>query len=183
MPLPKEVPQTAEDYWNLPEGVRAELINGELWDLASPSRVHQRIVSSLTTRLTNFIEAHNGTCEVYPAPFAVNLFADDTTFVEPDVSVICDQSKLSARGCEGAPDFVAEVVSPSNPGMDYVSKLNLYQEAGVREYWICDPMQERVLVYNFDSKSIMQTYPFATSVPSTIFPGFEFDFARVVAGI
>ncbi|MEE1160015.1 MAG: Uma2 family endonuclease, partial [Atopobiaceae bacterium] len=83
--MPKNDLQTAEDYWNLPEGVRAELINGELWDLASPSRVHQRIVSSLTTRLTNFIEAHNGTCEVYPAPFAVNLFADDTTVVEPDV--------------------------------------------------------------------------------------------------
>ena len=183
MPSPKDVPQTAEDYWNLPEGVRAELINGELWDLAPPSRVHQRIVFMLARKLADHIDAHNGTCEVYPAPFAVNLFADNSTFVEPDVSVICDQSKLSARGCEGAPDFVAEVVSPSNPGMDYVSKLKLYQEAGVREYWICDPMQERVLIYNFDSKSIMQTYPFATLVPSTIFPGFEFDFAQVVAGL
>ena len=182
MPLPKPT-FTAEDYWTLPEGARAELIDGQLWDLASPSRAHQEIVSELHVRLKNHIASHGGSCKVYPAPFAVNLFADESTFVEPDLSVICDRSKLSDRGCEGAPDLVVEVVSPSNPGMDYVSKLKLYQEAGVREYWICDPMQERVLIYNFDSKSIMQTYPFATLVPSTIFPGFEFDFAQVVAGL
>lgn len=183
MPLPKDNLHSAQDYWNLPEGVRAELIDGELWDLASPSRVHQRIVFSLARQLANYIDSHGGTCEVYPAPFAVNLFADDTTFVEPDVSVICDQNKLSDRGCEGAPDFVAEVVSPSNPGMDYVSKLNLYQEAGVREYWICDPKEKRVLAYVYDSESVMQTYPFSTPVPSSVFPGFEFDFGKTVAGM
>ena len=183
MPLPRNDSYTSEDYWSLPDGVRAELIDGELWDLASPSRAHQRIVSALTTRLTNHIDAHHGTCEVYPAPFAVNLFADDTTFVEPDVSVVCDHDKLSDRGCEGAPDFVAEVVSPSNPGMDYVSKLNLYQEAGVREYWICDPQQRRVLAYVFDSEAVMQTYAFSTPVPSAVFPGFEFDFGQVLAGM
>jgi len=179
-PLPKDDLCTADDYWSLPDGVRAELIDGDLWDLASPSRMHQRIVSMLTTRLSNHIEDRGGTCEVYPAPFAVNLFADDSTFVEPDVSVICDHDKLSDRGCEGAPDFVAEVVSPSNPGMDYLTKLNLYRMAGVREYWICDPLQERVMVYVFDSASVVQVYGFSTPVPSTIFPGFEFDFGRVV---
>ena len=180
MPLPKEVPQTAEDYWNLPEGVRAELIDGELWDLASPSRVHQRIVSSLTTRLTNFIEAHNGTCEVYPTPFAVNLFADESTFVEPDLSVICDRSKLSDRGCEGAPDLVVEIVSPSNPGMDYVSKLKLYSEAGVREYWICDPQRGQVLRYDFSSESLLTTYDFSEPVASVVLPGLEVNFARIL---
>lgn len=183
MPLPKDDLYSAQDYWSLPEGVRAELIDGELWDLASPSRVHQRIVFSLARGLANHIDSHGGTCEVYPAPFAVNLFADDTTFVEPDVSVICDQNKLSDRGCEGAPDFVAEVVSPSNPCMDYVSKLNLYQEAGVREYWICDPRERRVLAYVFGSESVMQTYAFSTPVPSAVFPGFEFDFSKAVAGM
>ena len=135
MPLPKNDSYTSEDYWNLPDGVRAELIDGELWNLASPSRAHQRIVSTLTTRLTNHIDAHHGTCEVYPAPFAVNLFADDTTFVEPDVSVICD------------------------------------------------PQQQRVLAYTFDSEAIVQIYTFSTPVPSTVFPGFEFDFDRVLAGM
>ena len=181
MPLPKDDLRTAEDYWSLPSGVRAELIDGELWDLASPSRTHQRIAFSVARRLADYIDAHDGACEVYPAPFAVNLFADDTTFVEPDVSVVCDHDKLSDRGCEGAPDFVVEVVSPSNPGMDYVTKLNLYQEAGVREYWICDPLRERVLAYVFGSEAFMQLYGFSMPVPSEVFPGFVFDFARLVS--
>lgn len=119
---------TAEDYGALPEGMRAELIGGELWDLASPSRVHREIVHELDMKLGNHIDAHVGPCKAYPAPFAVNLFADDTTFVEPDISVVCDRDKLFDRGCEGASDFVVEVVSPSNPEMDYISKLNLYRE-------------------------------------------------------
>ena len=172
---------TAQDYWSLPEGVRAELIDGELWDLASPSRAHQEIVSALTTRLSNHIESHGGPCKVYPAPFAVNLFADDTTFVEPDVSVVCDHDKLSDRGCEGAPDLVVEVVSPSNPGMDYVSKLNLYQEAGVREYWICDPQQRRTLVYSFGTESLMSVYDFSQPVSSTVFEDFVVDFSQIIA--
>ena len=82
---------SAEDYWTLPEGVRAELIDGELWGLASPSRIHQEIVAELTARLRSTIKDKTGACRVYPAPFAVNRFADDSTFVEPDVSVICDR--------------------------------------------------------------------------------------------
>ena len=126
MPLPRSQAFTAEDDWNLPDGVRAELIDGQLWDLAFPSRKHQEITYEFGRQLGNHIEHQGGDCKVYPAPFAVNLFADDTTFVEPDVSVICDRDKLSDRGCEGAPDLVLEVVSPSNPGMDYISKLGLY---------------------------------------------------------
>lgn len=97
---------SAQDYWALPEGRRAELIDGGLWDLAAPSRRHQRIISRLVYQLNAFIDARAGTCGVYPAPFAVNIFADDSTFVEPDVSVVCDSKKLSDRGCEGAPDMV-----------------------------------------------------------------------------
>ena len=180
MPLAKQN-CTAEDYWGLPEGMRAELIDGELWDLASPSRKHQEIVHELDRSLGNFIASKGGSCKVYPAPFAVNLFADDTTFVEPDISVVCDRDKLSDRGCEGAPDMVVEVVSPSNPRMDYVSKLSLYQEAGVREYWICDPERERVLVYDEQSGYVPTIYGFGVPVPSTIFPGFEADLGQIVA--
>ena len=180
MSFPKST-HTAEDYWALPEGVRAELIDGELWDLASPSRKHQEIVSALTTRITNHIASRNGACKVYPAPFAVNLFADESTFVEPDVSVICDSEKLSDRGCEGAPDLVVEVVSPSNPEMDYISKLNLYREAGVREYWICDPQHERVLAYRFGAPAVMDTYAFTQTVPAMALPGFEVNFGEIVA--
>ena len=120
---------------------------------------------------------------MYPAPFAVNLFDDDSTFVGPDVSVICDASKLSDRGCEGAPDMVVEVVSTSNPEMDYVSKLNLYREAGVREYWICDPQRERTLAYSFGSEAVMALYAFNESVPSSTFPGLSIDFSAIVAGM
>lgn len=184
MPLPKPI-ATAEDYWALPDGVRAELINGELWDLASPSRAHQEVVHIIDRSLGNFIAEHGGPCKVYPAPFAVNLFGDDSTFVEPDVSVVCDRDKLSDRGCEGAPDFVMEVVSPSNPGMDYVSKLHLYQDAGVREYWICDPDRRRVTTYLFGEGEGFDTqvYDFSEVVPSRIFPGYGVDFAAIIAGM
>lgn len=182
MPLPKST-YTAKDWWALPEGIRAELIGGELWDLASPSRAHQRIVMETSGCIREHIRSHKETCEVYPAPFAVNLFADESTFVEPDVSVVCDRDKLSDRGCEGAPDLVVEVVSPSNPGMDYVSKLHLYEEAGVREYWICDPMQKQTIAYVFNSEGLAKAYSFSQPVPSAVLPGFTMDFAAAMAGM
>ena len=183
MPMPKMARTSAEDYWALPDGVRAELVDGEFWDLASPSRKHQEVVGFLAHALRSYIEAAEGSCKVYQAPFAVNLFGDESTFVEPDLSAICDRSKLSERGCEGAPDFIAEVVSPSNPGMDYVTKLNLYKEAGVREYWIVDPERERTHVYRFEEDSVPSIYPFASPVPAGVFPGFSADFAAAVAGM
>ena len=182
MPVPKPT-YTAQDFWALPEGVRAELIDGELWNLASPNRMHQELVMEIAFRFRSHIAAHGGSCKVYPAPFAVNLFSDDSTFVEPDVSVICDRSKLSDRGCEGAPDLVVEVVSPSNPGMDYVSKLSLYRAAGVREYWICDPQRTQVLRYDFDSERLLTTYDFGEPVTSTVLPGVVVDFAGIVTGL
>ena len=182
MPLPK-ANYTAQDYWALPEGVRAELIDGELWDLASPNRTHQEIVAELTTRLRSQIKSNNGACKVYPAPFAVNLFANNTTFVEPDVSVVCNKSKLSDRGCEGAPDFIVEVTSPSNSDMDYISKLSLYRDAGVREYWICDPQRERTRVFVFSPVSTYLELPFSEDVCSTVLPGFAINFAHVVANM
>ena len=136
---------------------------------------------AVSAQIQFHIDSHGGPCKVYPAPFAVNLFADDTTFVEPDVSVVCDRGRLSARGCEGAPDFVVEVVSPSNPEMDYVSKLNLYREAGVREYWVCDPQRERVLAYRFGAPAVMDTYAFTQTVPAMALPGFEVNFGEIVA--
>ena len=163
--------------------MRAELIDGELWDMASPSRKHQEIVHELDKGIGSFIDSRGGSCKVYPGPFAVNLFADDSTFVEPDISVVCDRSKLSDRGCEGAPDLVVEVISPSNPEMDYVTKLNLYREAGVREYWICDPQRERVLAYRFGTDEVMEAYPFDAEVESMVLPGFRVSFGRIVGNM
>jgi Uma2 family endonuclease len=174
---------TAEDYWALPEGERAELIDGELWALAVPSRTHQEIVMKLSRTIDTYIDDRGGACKVYPAPFAVNLFGDDSAFVEPDISVVCDRGKLTDRGCEGAPDMIVEVVSPSNPEMDYVSKLHFYREAGVCEYWICDPMKERTLVYDFGTEGVMSMYAFTASVPSAIFPGLVVNFSQIIAGM
>lgn len=178
---PKQPAHTAEDYWSLPNGSRAELIDGRLWNLSSPGRKHQYIVGRLHVALCSHIGFQGEACQVYAAPFAVNLFGDNSTFVEPDLLVICDRAKLSDRGCEGAPDFIVEVVSPNNPAMDYITKLGLYKKAGVREYWICDPGKERTFVYQLDADSAPVVYPFSAPVPSAVFPGFEVCIGEMIA--
>lgn len=158
-------PYTSEDYWNLPEGHRAELIDGVLYDSAAPGFAHQRLVAELYYALRSYIGSKGGECKVLFAPYAVNLFADDSTWVEPDVLVVCDPSKLSQRACEGAPDLVIEVVSPSSRRMDYIKKLSLYEQAGVREYWIVDPDAAQTAVYRFgEGRTVLSTHPFAEPV-------------------
>ena len=162
---------TSEDYWNLPEEERAELINGKFYDMAPPSRIHQKLVSKLTALFNQYIADHHGSCEVYPAPFAVNLDADDKDWVEPDVSVICDPNKLTDRGCSGAPDLIFEIVSPASRKMDYSLKNMIYSQAGVREYWIVDPAKEKVVVCCYENDSDPCLYSFDADVPVGIYPG------------
>ena len=132
---------TEKDYYNLPENVRAELIDGQIYYMAAPSRVHQEILGFLFKKIANYIDSKEGSCKVYPSPFAVKLFSeDDKNVVEPDISVICAPNKLTDRGCTGAPDWIVEIASPSNSSHDYIRKLNLYADAGVREYWIHNPV-------------------------------------------
>ncbi len=178
MPIPESdtcttsTRQTADDYWNLPDGVRAELVNGKLYDMAPPSYRHQMIAFGTAYALRRHVEAHGGPCKVVPAPFAVNLFNDGTTYLEPDVSVICDPSKIDDSGCNGAPDLVVEVVSPSSRRMDYLIKAARYEQAHVREYWIVDPVEQQTLVYRYDSdRGWASTYPFDTPVPVGIWDG------------
>jgi len=174
MALTRENIYTEEDYENLSEDVRAELINGQFFNMSAPNRIHQKILMFLSNKIANHINAKGGRCEVYPAPFAVRLFRDRKTIVEPDISVICDKSKLTDRGCFGAPDWVIEIVSPSNPGHDYVRKLNLYAEAGVREYWIVNPMTKLVYVYYFEENCFKAVaYPFREEITGNVFEDFE----------
>lgn len=180
MPLPKEQTYTSEDYWNLPEGHRAELIGGQFYDMAPPSRIHQRIVSQVSRIIGNHIESQKGNCEVYPAPFAVNLDADDRDWVEPDISVICDKNKLTDRGCSGAPDLIVEVVSPSSRRMDYNIKNGLYVSAGVREYWIVDPEKERTTVYHYEADDAPTIYTFTQAIPMGIFEGLSITMADLL---
>ena len=171
MPLPREQVYTTDDIYALPDGERAELIDGQIYMMGTPSRIHQKLVSQLSRIIGNYIESNHGSCEIYPAPFAVFIKKDDKYYVEPDISVICDKSKLSDRGCEGAPDFIIEIVSPSSRRMDYYKKCTLYAESGVREYWIVDPAKEKVVVYCYENDSDPCLYSFDADVPVGIYPG------------
>ena len=131
---------------------RIEIINGEPFMMAPPSRAHQEALMELSAQLHTYLRGKK--CKVYPAPFAVRLFEKDgdtpedvDTMVEPDISVVCDHDKLDKHGCKGAPDLVVEVLSPSTQRHDRLVKLDLYQRAGVREYWIVDPDSSTVQVF------------------------------------
>lgn len=163
---------TIEDIYVLPEGERAELIDGQIYYMAAPGRTHQRILLSLSRKIAGYIDSHHGGCEVDIAPFAVFLNNDDINYVEPDISVICDQSKLDEKGCHGAPDWIVEIVSPGSRQMDYYKKLFKYRMAGVREYWIIDPEKETVMVYRFE-KETMDQYSFEEDISVGIYEGFS----------
>jgi len=169
---------TIEDIYSLPDGQRAELINGELYMMATPSRIHQELVHFLDWTIGNYIHSKNGDCKVYPAPFAVFLNADDKIYLEPDISVICDKNKLTDEGSSGAPDWIIEVVSPSSKRMDYYLKLFQYKAAGVREYWIVDSTEQQIIVYNFEH-DIFEKYSFSDKVKVGIYDDFEIDFSEI----
>ena len=151
VPAPKDR-YTFADCLTWSENERIEIINGEAVMMAPPTRIHQEILMELSRQLANFLEGKK--CKVYPAPFAVRLFEKDgdspenvDTMVEPDISVVCDHDKLDKHGCKGAPDLVVEILSPSTQRHDRLVKLDLYQRAGVREYWIVDPDSSTVQVF------------------------------------
>ena len=163
---------TIEDIYALPDGERAELIDGQIYYMAPPSTRHQRLVHYFDREIGNYIQSHEGECEVFPAPFAVFLSENDKNYVEPDISVICDKDKITDRGCNAAPDWIIEIVSPSSKSMDYFTKLFMYRASGVREYWIVDPMKEIVMIYGFE-KETMEQYSFGEDVPVGIYEGFS----------
>ena len=169
MPLLKNVTYTVEDIYALPAGQRAELIDGHIYDMAPPSYLHQKLVMELSATIRDYIKSHGGPCEVLPAPFAVFLNQDDHNYVEPDVSVICDPNRINDRGCNGAPDFIIEIVSPSSQRMDYLTKLFKYRTAGVREYWIVNPMKETVQTYLFGDIEDFNQYSFDDKIPVGIY--------------
>lgn len=169
---------TIDDIYALPEGTRAELIDGQIYYMAPPSRKHQEITGELFATIREYIHSNHGSCRPYIAPFAVFLNANDKNYVEPDISVICDPNKLNDKGCVGAPDWIIEVVSPGSRRMDYMTKLFKYRTAGVREYWLVDPEKNRVIIYNFEQDT-MEEYSFADDVPSGIYPGFSINLSKL----
>ena len=141
MPLPKERIYTIDDIYALPDGERAELIDGQIYMMAPPNTRHQVIVGELYATIRNYIKSKSGSCKPYVSPFAVFLNEDNKNYVEPDLTVVCSPDKVDEKGCHGAPDWVIEVVSPATQSKDYGIKLFKYRMAGVREYWIINPLK------------------------------------------
>jgi Uma2 family endonuclease len=168
---------TLEDWYNLPESNElVELIDGHICHFGTPSTQHQEILAELVIAIGSYLKSRKKPCKILPSPFAVTLGKDG---FQPDISVICDKTKLTDRGCMGAPDWIIEITSPSNASNDYSLKLDKYMAAGVREYWIVDPMTEKVLVYRSDTPKIIGLYTFSDTIPVGIFEGFSIDFSQL----
>ena len=185
--LPKEeFFYTYADYkeWELKKGERYELIYGEPYAMVAPGTRHQEILMEISSHFHNFLRGKP--CKVFPAPFDVRLFYEedesDDTVVQPDISVICDRKKLGPEGCRGAPDMVIEILSPSNTAIEMNQKLRLYQEAGVREYWVVDPENNELTVYCFHNDFIKtKTYKNTDTAAVTILPGLNISLEQVFA--
>ena len=115
-----------------------------------------------------------------PAPFAVFLNKDNRTYVEPDVSIICDKSKLDDYGCNGAPDWVIEITSPSDPSRDYGIKLFKYRSAGVREYWIVNPQKHTITVFDFEKDQNSNQYNWEDDIPVCIYSDLTINIAKLL---
>lgn len=170
---------TVADIEALPDGERAELIDGEMFVMATPTLMHQEILGEIYLRIKLYVKENKGKCRVFLAPFAVYIKDDERNYVEPDIAVIGDPDKLDEKGCHGAPDWVIEIVSVSSRHMDYVTKLALYESSGVREYWLVDPQQESVVVYNFERKEEPEQYSFSEKIKAGIYDDFYIDFSEL----
>jgi len=174
--LPKEERRfTYADYkeWELDVGERYELIYGEAYAMSAPNTKHQAILMELSRQFHEYLRGKP--CRVFPSPYDVRLFYEedesDDTVVQPDIMVICDKDKIGPEGCRGTPDLVIEILSPSNTAIEMERKFTLYKEAGIREYWIVDPKNNRLKVYRFKDGAILtNTYGSSDTVPVGIFP-------------
>ena len=172
---------TIDDIRALPEGIRAELVDGKIYYMTCPTWTHQKIIGKMYQTVANYIDAKGGPCEVCLSPFAVYLNADDSIYLEPDLSVICDKNKLDDRGCHGAPDWIVEVVSPGSRKMDASIKLFKYRDAGVREYWMIYPERRLVMVHIFQKDSEdAALYSFEDKIPSFLYPDLKIRLADMV---
>jgi Uma2 family endonuclease len=177
-------PYTYKNYLDTDEGFRAEIVDGRLYVMDPPSRYHQGIDRNLLVKIALFLEGKPG--KVYPAPFGVRLFPkddlSDDTYFEPDITVICDPSKLEDRGCKGAPDMIIEILSPSNRQNDMLVKFRKYLQAGVREYWIVDPEGKTVHVCILDQGQYrVSVYDETQTAAVSVLPGCVIDLKDIFA--
>ncbi len=168
-----------EQYENLPEDSQIEVFDGIIYNMASPSEDHQTISMELSTSINNYIRSQKGSCKIFHAPFDVILSNDPLTIVQPDIMVVCDKDKLDGKRCNGAPDFIIEIVSPGNPADDYIRKLYYYQNAGVKEYWIVDPRRKTVTVNYFEKNLLNIQYSFDSIIKVNIYEDLYIDFSEI----
>jgi len=180
LPIENEV-YTYTDYCQWTEGERWELIDGEAYAMSpAPSWIHQDVSAEILTQLRLFLK--DKPCVALAAPFDVRLNPDDgdNTVVQPDLIVVCDRAKLDDNCCNGAPDLVVEILSPSSAKRDRFIKLSAYRRAGVREYWIVDPDTKTVSVHILqDGEYIIRVYDAA--IPVHVLEGCEIDLTGVFA--
>lgn len=170
---------TLEQYEALPEEKRVEIFEGVVYDMASPSQIHQTLSMELSNTIYNYIKSKKGSCQVFSAPFDVKLSDKPLTIVKPDIMVICDKNKLDGKRCNGAPDFIIEIVSPGNPADDYIRKLYYYKNYGVREYWIVDPRRKTISVNFFESNIVSVPYPFDSIIKVNIYDDLYINFSDI----
>ena len=171
---------TYKDYLTWRFNERLELIKGWLYKMSpAPKRTHQEIEGIIFNKLFNYLE--NKPCKVYQSPFDVRLKRNKAkedqidTVVQPDICVICDKSKLDDAGCLGAPDLIVEVLSESTAKKDYNEKFNLYEENGVKEYWIADPANKSIEIFSlindkYESLGIYSEREGITEIEGNLFP-------------
>lgn len=179
MSLAQQRLTTLEEYEGLPEDIRAEVFDGQIQYMASPSQVHQDISRELLYLLTDYIKKKNVPCRACSAPFDVKLSDRPLTIVQPDLMIICSKDKLDGKRCNGAPDFIIEIVSPGNASDDYVKKLYYYKNYDVREYWIVDPNRRIVTVNYFEGDRITVQYPFGAAIKVNIYDDLFIDFKAI----
>ena len=179
---------TYSDYLLWPEEERWELIDGIPYNMTpAPSRIHQGISMELARQFANYLTGK--TCKIYAAPFDVRLPKDGEkdeqieTVVQPDLVVVCDESKLDERGCKGPPDLIIEILSPHTAAKDMKIKRDLYERVGVKEYWQIDPNNQTVLIYQIASNGRNgrpEAYAAGDQVQVGIFPDLILDLALVL---
>lgn len=175
---------TLEDYYQLPDERRAELIDGVIYDMSAPTIIHQKISLEISVRLHAFISQKKGACMVFSAPVDVQLDCDEKTMVQPDVLVVCDREKIVPTHVYGAPDLIMEILSPATRKIDMNIKHSKYAAAGVREYWLIDPDKKKIVVYDLENEELPVVYGFENRVPVGIFQGeCEIDFSEICESV
>ncbi|GHV74512.1 hypothetical protein AGMMS49940_18140 [Spirochaetia bacterium] len=164
---------------------RYELMDGATYMMASPSVIHQQISGELSRQFSNFLLGKP--CRVFSAPLDIRLFPredrTDDTVVQPDLLVVCDKTKLSEGSCDGAPDLVIEIVSPSNTVQELLKKFNYYLDAGVREYWVVNPDTQTVQAHVLENGHFVSTiYKKDSAIPVSILPGLGIDLKSIWEG-